>query len=411
MPDWLSELLPLLKFLLLFAAIVIAMSRKWDLALVLGSASILLGLFFGMPIVNLGESILWGALDLKTIHLLALVFGIITFSEALKETGHLKKFIDSLQHLVPSYHLNMAIVPALVGLLPMPGGAVFSAPMLDELAVKAGVKTERKTFINHWFRHIWEYILPLYPGVLAAAALWEISVRKLVLHQAPLTLFAIIAGCAVAYLGQKFTRPLPEPVTRDRIMELIVGLWPFLMLIAGVLLVPVDILIVVYSMLVLLLIVDWVNFRRIWKIIKAGFRWRILLMVLAVMIFKQVMNDSGAAQEVAGTLVSFHLPLALVFFTLAFLVGLATGITIAFVGISFPILIPLLANISGDPMGLMMLAYCGGFLGTLISPLHLCLVLTNEYFGSNLVKTFRYFLPAVAIVAILAWGYYFLLWG
>jgi hypothetical protein len=38
-------------------------------------------------------------------------------------------------------------------------------------------------------------------------------------------------------------------------------------------------------------------------------------------------------------------------------------------------------------------------------------VLTNEYFGSNLVKTFRYFLPAVAIVAILAWGYYFLLWG
>jgi integral membrane protein (TIGR00529 family) len=411
MPEWLSQLLPLLKFLLLFAAIVVAMSRKLDLALVLGSASIILGLLFGMPPVDLGKSILWGAIDLKTVHLLALVLGIMTFSEALKETGHLKKFIDSLQHLVPSYQLNMAIVPALVGLLPMPGGAVFSAPLLNELAVKAGVKSERRTFINHWFRHIWEYILPLYPGVLAAAALWEISVRQLVLHQAPLTLFAVIAGCIVAYLGQRFTRAQSQPVTGDRVKELFIGLWPFLLLITGVLFIPVDILYVVYGMLVLLLVVDWVNFQRIWKIVKAGFRWRILLMVMTVMIFKQVMDDSGAAQQVAGTLISFHLPLALVFFTLAFLVGLATGITVAYVGISFPILIPLLANVPGDPMGLMMLAYCGGFLGTLISPLHLCLVLTNEYFGSNLVKTFRYFLPAVAIVAILAWGYYFLLWG
>jgi len=39
-----------------------------------------------------------------------------------------------------------------------------------------------------------------------------------------------------------------------------------------------------------------------------------------------------------------------------------------------------------------MLAYVSGFIGVLLSPVHICLLLTNEYFGSDLSKVFSKYL-------------------
>ncbi|MCP4220326.1 MAG: DUF401 family protein, partial [bacterium] len=39
------------------------------------------------------------------------------------------------------------------------------------------------------------------------------------------------------------------------------------------------------------------------------------------------------------------------------------------------------------------------FAGILASPVHLCLVLTNEYFKSSLSKVYRYLAPPVLILS------------
>jgi len=404
-----SDILPLIKFAVIFAVVVFAIARKWDLALVLGGGAVAMGLFFGMKPLPLGLSFINGAIDIKTLKLIGMVYGIITFSVALRETGHLQKFIESIQRLIPSFRLTTASVPALVGLLPMPGGAIFSAPLLDEMTADSGISPERKTFINHWFRPIWEYFLPLSPSILMAAVIWDVPTRTVVSYNWPLTLFAVGAGFIVVSIGLKAIRRPREPFERGHLIRFAQGVWPFLLIIVAVIAVPIDVIYIVWAMLPILFIADRVGPKRIWGILKGGFRWKILLLIVIVMIFKSVMEDSGAAEEIARSLIGLELPIILIFFLLPFLVGLLGGIAIAFTGIAFPILVPLLGSLDGNVYAAMMLAFAGGFLGVILSPLHLCLILTNEYFDSNLLKTFRYFIPALAIVTVLTWGYYWLL--
>jgi hypothetical protein len=76
-----------------------------------------------------------------------------------------------------------------------------------------------------------------------------------------------------------------------------------------------------------------------------------------------------------------------------------TGVTIAFVGVAFPILVPIIKG--GDNLLVyLMLAYASGYCGVLLSPLHLCLVLTKDYFKAELKKVYRLLYGPVGVV----WG-------
>ena len=67
------------------------------------------------------------------------------------------------------------------------------------------------------------------------------------------------------------------------------------------------------------------------------------------------------------------------------MLGLITGVTLAFIAVSFPLLLPLMGGADVN-MRLVMLAYASGFVGCLLSPVHLCLVLSRQYFKADLAK-------------------------
>jgi hypothetical protein len=97
-------------------------------------------------------------------------------------------------------------------------------------------------------------------------------------------------------------------------------------------------------------------------------------------------------------------PLAFLVIVLPFLVGGLVAITMAFVGSTFPILIALVNAFgqSGHLLDYLMLAYVSGYAGVMLSPLHLCLILSNEYFNADLPAVYRYILPRA--LALLAFG-------
>jgi len=111
--------------------------------------------------------------------------------------------LESLMGLIRDQRIIMATAPALIGLLPSVGGALFSAPMVEEVSKGAKITPERKTFINYWFRHLWEYVSPLYPGIVLAAAITNIPFNKLALIQAPLTFITILIGIIYGFKGIK----------------------------------------------------------------------------------------------------------------------------------------------------------------------------------------------------------------
>jgi len=55
------------------------------------------------------------------------------------------------------------------------------------------------------------------------------------------------------------------------------------------------------------------------------------------------------------------------------------------------------------------LAFVAGFIGVLLSPVHLCLVLTREYFKADIWGIYKKIIPASGIIIVVAFIVYFIL--
>ena len=126
----------------------------------------------------------------------------------------------------------------------------------------------------------------------------------------------------------------------------------------------------------------------------------LLLTVMAVMGFKRVLESSQAISKISVFLSASGVPFWLIAILIPLVVGVMTGMTIAPIAIGFPILIPLFQD---DPnfLNYMMLAFASGISGDLLSPFHLCLVLTRDYFKADLKGVYRLlWFPVASIVMI-----------
>jgi hypothetical protein len=119
------------------------------------------------------------------------------------------------------------------------------------------------------------------------------------------------------------------------------------------------------------------------------------------MIFKTIMTESQAVSQVRDELMAYKIPVLLVIMILPFVSGIITGVAMGFVGASFPLIIPLFPAIQAfDYMALAALAYAFGYMGMMLSPVHLCLLVSKDYYKASLTKSYRHLLPPVIAVLI-----------
>jgi hypothetical protein len=127
----------------------------------------------------------------------------------------------------------------------------------------------------------------------------------------------------------------------------------------------------------------------------------ILLLIVAIMIFQGVLKESQAALQIRSELFAYRIPVSLIIMILPFLAGFITGIAVGFVGTSFPLIIPMFPDNSlVGYLSSAALAFTFGFMGMMLSPVHLCFLVTKDYYGASLIKSYRYLLlPALSVMA------------
>jgi integral membrane protein (TIGR00529 family) len=136
------------------------------------------------------------------------------------------------------------------------------------------------------------------------------------------------------------------------------------------------------------------------KSLKESLSLELILTVAIVMGFKKVLESSQALPAVSETLVSSGIPFWLIAMLVPLLIGVMTGMTIAPIAIGFPILIPIFQN-DPDFLNYMMLAFASGIGGDLLSPFHLCLILTKDFFQADLRGVYRFiWIPVVSLLAV-----------
>ncbi len=233
--DFLLNISPLIKLLVIFVVIIVLIRIRLSLGAALTVGSVLLGLWFGLSLLKISGSMFGSLIKEQAVILYVVVTLILALSHSMEKTGQMKRLLDSFGGISQNLRLNLALFPALIGLLPMPGGAIFSAPLVHEISNRKNLVAEHKTVINYWFRHVWEFSWPLYPGVILTCALSGIDLGTFVLVQFPLTLFTAWVGYMTQLRPIRFEDRTVTPHSNKAVGAFLLELMPILLVIGGAL--------------------------------------------------------------------------------------------------------------------------------------------------------------------------------
>lgn len=392
------EIISLVASILL---IVVLVRLRVDLGLSMLAGAASLALIVGEPVgwtlIELGRS----AIAADTLLLLGRIVTIIALGALAGRLGYLDRLVSGLRRLIADNRVVVALMPAFGGLLPMPGGAMLTAPMVESAAGGGSATPEQKFFISYWFRHPWEYIWPLYPGVVVGSALIGRKVGDLFLANWPATLTAIVAGAVLVLWRVDVGRNERAGATTGARRDLAAGVWPFAVVIAGVLVLKVELILVALAVIAFLMIFERGSARDLGLSFRRGAEFQIVTLVIGVAAYQHLLTAAGIVAAVPPFFMRMNMPELLVIAAVPMIVGLITGVTLAYIAVSFPLLLPLMGGESVD-MELVMLAYVSGFVGVLLSPVHLCLVLTREYFRASLGRSYRLLVVPCAVIMAVA---------
>lgn len=381
----------LLKISLVFALILLLLRKKLNIGLVMLIAASVLFLLYQMPFILIWKTCKGAALNDVTIKLILALTFIRIFEMILREHAVLTQMMSAVKAIFRNRKLVIVSMPFLIGLIPSVGGAYFSAPMVAETTSDTKMSPEEKGFINYWFRHPWEYILPLYPGILLASAVSKIALHTLITVNLAYAALILITGFVFSMHNIKGVVKVEEKLSKK-------GLWSFVPIITVLLLVVIFHIELHYALLavvIFLLLFYRYNLKSTLTALKHGFSIDVIILILGVMLFKETMENSGAVKNLSQFFIKEGISVFPILFLLPFLTGLLTGLTVGFVGSTFPLIISIAGNTS---IGAISFAFASGFLGVLLSPIHICLILTREYFKADLWGIYKIMIPAGIIV-------------
>jgi integral membrane protein (TIGR00529 family) len=408
----------IIKLLASLAAIIILNRMLKRLPLALLGGTLLFAFWIGLSPSSVLDVGIRRLLNLNTAGLAALVTLVILLSMQMKETHMVQQLVSSIRSAF-SPRASLAVIPAVIGLLPMPGGALFSAPLLDNFDDLDGINPRTKTSINYWFRHVWEYAWPLYPGVILAADIADIQIWQVFVFGLPMSVLAFLLGFIF------FLRKIGESHKGTTALHRF-SITPFL---------PVVTVIVVYAAIQFLfpilgefnqylpMVIGLLSAIGVLQLIKplqlslwvkmAGSKqlMKMLIIILMVRLYggfiEAEVNGISVVQVMAEEMRQFGLPSLPLILVIPFLTGMTMGVSLGFAGAALPIVMALLgpAPAFGLTISTLVFAYVSGFMGTMLSPLHVCMIVTSEYYKTDLARSYRPIMVPALLMIILAFIY------
>jgi len=420
--------------------VALLLSRRAPLWVCLLAGAAVVGTWFGLSALEQLRAALAAAIDPRTLSLLATIGLILILSRLMDQSGQLRRMAAGFESAIRAPQLRTAALPALIGLLPMPGGAILSAPMVEASVDRRVETAEHLAALNYWFRHVWEFWWPLYPGVILAMAVAGVEEWRFMAHGFLLSPFAVLGGWFFI-LRRLRTQPDPERTpARIPLLQTVRELSPIVVVILGVLLAKLAVGLLggagragavgavlleqgpIFLGLGLAIGLtcqrNRLSARQAWRLAGHPMLVPLLLLVLAIMVFRGMLDASHAMEAILADLTRYRIPPLVMVLVLPALGGMITGIAVGFVGTSFPLVVTLIAGMlarAGQPAGpvaglpYVTLAFAFGYVGMILSPLHACLVLTRRYFNASLAGMYPYLVGPALTVAAGALGLWWLM--
>lgn len=346
----------------------------------------------------------------RTWDLLLCLYFVMCLEVELRKSGSLHGMVVTLRNIFSSNKVTLAFMPAFLGLLPSLGGARFSAPIVQEASEGIAVDDEQKSAINLWFRHIFEFSNPLMPGVILACGIANVSIGDLIDQVGWVTILCFVLGWIFLIVPLKITDPEKATNTQhDRSID-----WKSLILAFGpivtsfLLIVAFDVQAALAMGLVVVAFIPlYFWFKRpisVKSVFTESLDKKLFFNVVCILYFIQLLTVIGTLDEIVNVFNNSALPQAVIIACLSFIFGVMTGMGQGYIAIVMPIV----ALMAPGNIVLVGIAMVYGMAGQMVTPTHLCILVTVEYFKSRLWKTIGKcgVLSLLMILTFSAWTYW-----
>lgn len=402
-------ILELIGLLIALLVIVIITSKWHQVIYALLLATIIIAFFSSMSIDTIMSVFMEITINSDTISLVIIVLLITLFSSIMYKSLLLDRLLESLISLIKSIHILICVIPALVGLLAVPGGAVMSVPFIDKLGDKVKMSSGYKSGVNVFFRHTTVFFNPLAPLLIVVADLSTLGFLPIMKFH----LIPVITSLIVSYFILTYFWPLNEnlesstlgtdnmPFTKAFKQFAFSGL-PLVVAIVLAIVFEVNFIMALIIAIILSIFLDYksekaLKLSEVRELLVNGIDWKLGFSVYCIFLFGEFVKSSGAIPQLAELITRSNMPILLILIITSILIGFAAGHPIVGGAIIYPIFLPLLGP---ENIAYLSLIFSGMMFGYVVSPIHLCLIVSNECFKADYLDSYRILVPLQLILLI-----------
>ncbi|MGI6666136.1 MAG: DUF401 family protein [Bacillota bacterium] len=407
--------------ILAFGTLLYLSIRGVALYIVMFVATTIMALTSGLPH---GEilSVVWRSFsDPGTIQLALAVMSIGVFSTVMRQSGFLDRTVSGLTSFLGNVKAAIMAVPALVGTMPVLGGAALSAPLVDKLGQALALPPDTKAAANLTFRHGMFFVFPFSTSLILTSNLTGFPVPRLIAKMWPMSLvlwgvgyFALLhraptAGRLLSDAGPRGEREaaatkVDEGMERDQGQTRLLGLKEFLVY-GGPLLLALTLgmalklplwlaLFFGIGVAVLLALRKRQPLPSRAALLKGANPGQVLAMFW-IMAFKSFVEMTPVFRAVVDRATAIGISPALLAILLPMVFGYANASQTATISVLIPIFVPASAS-EAVRLGFISLIYGSSFTAYFFSPLHMCQVLTCQYYGVGIPAVYKRNWPVFA---------------
>ncbi|MGI6574935.1 MAG: DUF401 family protein [bacterium] len=330
-----------------FAVIMLMVRKKCNLGFALVSGATAIVFISGAGFLGIGYALYYTIFDIEVWLLIAIVALFSILSYILKETGSLQRMVDVLIKLSASNKLVMVAVPALIGLISVPGGAIVSAPVVDEVGEQLEFNPEQKAAANILFRHMGRFVYPLCRAMILVTGLMEVGAAGIVKKLIPVAIVGLGLSWYQCFGLKKISFSQAnitvngitgfwKKIKNKLLLQCLSDAAPLLIPIILVLLLGIGYQYAIVLGIVTAIIINRIPFAAFYDYFRRGINFSIIITVFAMMFLRTVISEgvmTGVIAYLAHQGFSFYILAA----AMPFFIGLATGSSIAPVATAGPL--------------------------------------------------------------------------
>jgi len=394
----------LITAVLAFMLIPILIKLKVKLGYSILLTSVVLGIVSGIGFQGFSGAVLDVFTQMSSLNTILVVTMVSILGGVMKHYQILDIIVETMQKLIGSKRNIITIIPAMIGVLIIPGGAILSAPFVKKIGGEINLSPARRAVINLVFRHIAMFLLPYSTSILIVTSIMpDISVPLLI----GLNFFFVVSIVAAGYLMFLRDIDLGDRKAKGRnfnnFKKLAIYTSPIYVcvIITGITGIPFYI-----SMLSSLLIVYILGDKKAFLINAVkSINVNIVLTVTAVLIMQNIIMEMSEMLTIFNNIFEASSSMISILFVLLLtstFFGFITGYQVAAMAITLPLIAQL--NVSHQMMHLyVFIATACSFVGYFFSPLHLCQAFTTQIMGVTtieLYKEYKFFAPVLVLITI-----------